>query len=257
MLRAALFWSSTSFGENYIKISIQHHFYICSLLSTNKCVHISRFAKASNFKYNILNEIVTLCYIDIFVVIIRVICIASFLFDDPVFWFFFFLCVLTIIFVYSHWFSFDYLISQMNSILYAYAFNLLKLFFYLAKYYTKINCYNLLHTRKYRTDILLFWFFSRKIYANFGARRFFDETLQHLPSLFIPICRHFLRRQAWHWFRCALSTMHRPVPAWHLFDKLSGKKKKKNSQLIRWAKWNEYQGLMTKWIKYVCDTQQQ
>jgi hypothetical protein len=37
-----------------------------------------------------------------------------------------------------------------------------------------------------------------------------------LPSLFMPICRHFFRRQAWHWFRCALSTMQRPVPAWHL-----------------------------------------
>lgn len=37
-----------------------------------------------------------------------------------------------------------------------------------------------------------------------------------LPSLFMPICRHFLSRHAWHWFRWALSTTHRPVPAWHL-----------------------------------------
>lgn len=42
------------------------------------------------------------------------------------------------------------------------------------------------------------------------------EKKHHLPSLFMPICRHFLSRQAWHWFRCALSTIHRPVPAWHL-----------------------------------------
>lgn len=37
-----------------------------------------------------------------------------------------------------------------------------------------------------------------------------------LPSLFMPICKHFFSRHAWHWFRWALSTMHRPVPAWHL-----------------------------------------
>lgn len=49
---------------------------------------------------------------------------------------------------------------------------------------------------------------------------------KHLPSLFIPICRHFLSLHAWHWFRCALSTTHRPVPAWHLFDKWQKKKKK-------------------------------
>jgi len=36
------------------------------------------------------------------------------------------------------------------------------------------------------------------------------------PSLFMPMFRHFLRRQAWHWFLWALSTMHVPVPAWHL-----------------------------------------
>lgn len=36
------------------------------------------------------------------------------------------------------------------------------------------------------------------------------------PSLFMPACRHFLSRQAWHWLRCALSTGHSPVPAWHL-----------------------------------------
>lgn len=39
---------------------------------------------------------------------------------------------------------------------------------------------------------------------------------KHSPSLFMPICRHFFSRHAWHWLRCALSTMHRPVPAWHL-----------------------------------------
>lgn len=38
----------------------------------------------------------------------------------------------------------------------------------------------------------------------------------HLPSLFIPICKHFLSLHAWHWFLCALSTIHLPVPAWHL-----------------------------------------
>lgn len=42
------------------------------------------------------------------------------------------------------------------------------------------------------------------------------EQRQNLPSLFIPICMHFFKRHAWHWFRCALSTTHRPVPAWHL-----------------------------------------
>lgn len=36
------------------------------------------------------------------------------------------------------------------------------------------------------------------------------------PSLFIPICMHFFKRHAWHWLRCALSTTHLPVPAWHL-----------------------------------------
>lgn len=46
----------------------------------------------------------------------------------------------------------------------------------------------------------------------------FDCNVCHinLPSLFIPIWRHFFNLHAWHWFRCALSTMHRPVPAWHL-----------------------------------------
>lgn len=38
----------------------------------------------------------------------------------------------------------------------------------------------------------------------------------NLPSLFIPICKHFFKRHAWHWFLCALSTTQRPVPAWHL-----------------------------------------
>lgn len=36
------------------------------------------------------------------------------------------------------------------------------------------------------------------------------------PSLFMPACRHFFNRHAWHWFRWALSTGHIPVPAWHL-----------------------------------------
>lgn len=38
----------------------------------------------------------------------------------------------------------------------------------------------------------------------------------HLPSLFMPACRHFFSRHAWHWLRWALSTGHMPVPAWHL-----------------------------------------
>ena len=38
----------------------------------------------------------------------------------------------------------------------------------------------------------------------------------NLPSLFMPIVRHFLSLQAWHWFRWALSIMQLPVPAWHL-----------------------------------------
>lgn len=50
-----------------------------------------------------------------------------------------------------------------------------------------------------------------------SSKGYKETTIFHLPSLFIPICRHFLRRHAWHWFRWALSTMHRPVPAWHLF----------------------------------------
>lgn len=36
------------------------------------------------------------------------------------------------------------------------------------------------------------------------------------PSLFMPACRHFFSRHAWHWLRWALSTGHMPVPAWHL-----------------------------------------
>lgn len=39
---------------------------------------------------------------------------------------------------------------------------------------------------------------------------------KHLPSLFMPIWRHFFSLQAWHWFLWALSTKHMPVPAWHL-----------------------------------------
>lgn len=63
-----------------------------------------------------------------------------------------------------------------------------------------------------------------------------------LPSLFIPICRHFLSRHAWHWFRCALSTIHRPVPAWHLKDmksmkfsssKIESKEEKKTETRIK------------------------
>ena len=41
------------------------------------------------------------------------------------------------------------------------------------------------------------------------------------PSLFMPACRHFLSRQAWHWLRCALSTGHSPVPAWHLWGEVA------------------------------------
>lgn len=42
--------------------------------------------------------------------------------------------------------------------------------------------------------------------------------LVYLPSLFIPICKHFFNRHAWHWFLWALSTTQRPVPAWHLWE---------------------------------------
>ena len=41
------------------------------------------------------------------------------------------------------------------------------------------------------------------------------------PSLFMPACRHFFSRQAWHWLRCALSTGHSPVPAWHLWGEVA------------------------------------
>lgn len=41
-----------------------------------------------------------------------------------------------------------------------------------------------------------------------------------LPSLFIPVSKHFFNLQAWHWLRWALSTTHIPVPAWHLKDNL-------------------------------------
>lgn len=40
--------------------------------------------------------------------------------------------------------------------------------------------------------------------------------LPDLPSWFIPACRHFFSRQAWHWFLWALSTGHIPAPTWHL-----------------------------------------
>ena len=40
-----------------------------------------------------------------------------------------------------------------------------------------------------------------------------------LPSLFIPMVRHFLSLQAWHWFLWALSMTQLPVPAWHLTHK--------------------------------------
>lgn len=60
----------------------------------------------------------------------------------------------------------------------------------------------------------------------------------HLPSLFMPICKHFLRRQAWHWFRCCLSIVQFPVPAWHLHvvqkgkeTTAKGKKKKKGHEI--------------------------
>lgn len=36
------------------------------------------------------------------------------------------------------------------------------------------------------------------------------------PSWFMPACRHFFSRQAWHWFRWALSTGQSPAPTWHL-----------------------------------------
>lgn len=42
--------------------------------------------------------------------------------------------------------------------------------------------------------------------------------LVYSPSLFIPICKHFFNRHAWHWFLWALSTTQRPVPAWHLWE---------------------------------------
>jgi len=38
----------------------------------------------------------------------------------------------------------------------------------------------------------------------------------HSPSWFMPACKHFFSRQAWHWFRWALSTGHIPAPTWHL-----------------------------------------
>lgn len=42
----------------------------------------------------------------------------------------------------------------------------------------------------------------------------------------MPACRHFFSLQAWHWLRWALSTGHKPVPAWHLrptVETVSGK----------------------------------
>jgi hypothetical protein len=47
------------------------------------------------------------------------------------------------------------------------------------------------------------------------------------PSLFIPIVMHFFNRQAWHWFRWALSTTQRPVPAWHLATTRHRKKRQR------------------------------
>jgi hypothetical protein len=37
-------------------------------------------------------------------------------------------------------------------------------------------------------------------------------AVPHLPSWFMPACRHFFNRQAWHWLRWALSTGHIPAP---------------------------------------------
>ena len=34
----------------------------------------------------------------------------------------------------------------------------------------------------------------------------------------MPIWRHFLSRQAWHWLRWALSITQWPLPAWHLIN---------------------------------------
>lgn len=66
-----------------------------------------------------------------------------------------------------------------------------------------------------------------------------EKKNEYLPSLFMPICRHFLSRQAWHWFRCALSTIQRPVPAWHLVVSPyeNWKRKRKKKQIKTWDWW--------------------
>lgn len=57
---------------------------------------------------------------------------------------------------------------------------------------------------------------TRRIKNKLGKKNIGDTQLVNSPSLFIPMARHFFSLHAWHWFLCALSTMQRPVPAWHL-----------------------------------------
>ena len=52
-----------------------------------------------------------------------------------------------------------------------------------------------------------------------------NKNTMLVPSLFMPIWRHFLSRHAWHWFRWALSMTQVPFPAWHLTGKRNNYKK--------------------------------
>lgn len=56
---------------------------------------------------------------------------------------------------------------------------------------------------------------------------------RHLPSLFMPACKHFISRHAWHWLRWALSTGHMPVPAWHLLTHRQNFKGKVHSKMSK------------------------
>ena len=52
-----------------------------------------------------------------------------------------------------------------------------------------------------------------------------NKNTMLVPSLFMPIWRHFLSRHAWHWFRWALSMTQVPFPAWHLTGNRNNYKK--------------------------------
>jgi len=77
-------------------------------------------------------------------------------------------------------------------------------------YSLNINCFYSLFKIK-RIYLLLSY-----PYVNTKKTNKEKELLYHnIPWIYIT----FLSRQAWHWLRCALSTIHIPVLAWHLHNR--------------------------------------